>query len=650
MTDRAKDSATSTEAESHARLTTRDTAIGSSLKAARLLAVSFMLVDASEVIVRAIAPSPGRPFRWTGLVLTLLGVTATIALLWWRPRIAALTGIPVFAVAITKGSLTGAEGWITVIGCLMVGARCSTRLIAVTVAATGGAAIWLVAITESAPAGVVTFGILTTALAIGRAARRLLSAHEQGERRIAQVAADNATIRTRERAQLGAELRELAAARLRSARSQVAGIDAVDDLAELRARLAGVETDMREVLTDLRRMLDLLRATQADDSQPSEPSPTSVLGRLSLPRVRLAATIGAALGGPLSALTLGHVLGTTGAGQLGVSLAVVAAITLWAYPRIGPWVAVVALVASLVDGSPFWAAALAVAVLGVWSVATGVVGRRLLVLCAGLSVYWLALTLPEDRLVVTWAYGTGIAALVSVVGALIGGALLRSRRRALAALAGLRREQDDIPRDERLQLAREVHDVLGHELSVAALHALAASGAQEALHLRRSLHDIAASIDGADTELDALVHALHANAVTDRTPEVLLSPTVMAARMHDQLRAHSHPVTMQVDPACDRLDPMLQRTLSRILQESTTNILRHGGSNVASSYAVRVDESAVTLQITNPVALGETESPRLGSGHGLRGIEERVDLSGGYFEAGPEGTRWVVRATLPRHT
>ncbi|GAA1926985.1 hypothetical protein GCM10009815_21880 [Nocardioides marmoribigeumensis] len=219
-----------------------------------------------------------------------------------------------------------------------------------------------------------------------------------------------------------------------------------------------------------------------------------------------------------------------------------------------------------------------------------------------------------------------------------------------AARAARQHEQDvaAATADERLRIARELHDVLGHAISVMGLQAAA---------VRRRLRpeqqvesDALLAVEGAGRqaveELRRLLGVL-------RTPSEAgdeafgLGSSARAAAVVDEVRAAGLQVESAGIEHVDDLNPALALTVVRIVQEGLTNALRHAPASRAS---VRVDRADGWLTITVEDDGGGRVArvPSDGHGFGLVGMAERVSVFGGTLEAGPrEESGFALRAALP---
>lgn len=201
-------------------------------------------------------------------------------------------------------------------------------------------------------------------------------------------------------------------------------------------------------------------------------------------------------------------------------------------------------------------------------------------------------------------------------------------------------------RGERREIAREMHDVVGHGLSLIVVQ----SGVVDVLARRDPARALAALelVDGAAettrSELDALRTALASPSGAD-------DPTRSCSRSLERIvadaRGSGQPVVADVDPAVDALDPDHRTAVVRIAQEALTNARKHAGdASVTLEIDVRPD--VVSLCVRNQAGAPRADLPR-GSQLGLRGMAERAESRGGHLDAGPDaGGGWTVRAELPR--
>jgi signal transduction histidine kinase len=198
---------------------------------------------------------------------------------------------------------------------------------------------------------------------------------------------------------------------------------------------------------------------------------------------------------------------------------------------------------------------------------------------------------------------------------------------------------------QRNQLARELHDTVGHHVSAIAIQAqagrtLAASDPDRAL---RTLDTIEEAASRALGEMRAMVSILREGAEADLAPQPRL------ADLEHLARAVEAPprVDVQLSGDLDDLNPAVEAALYRIAQESVTNAGRHARGATSIAIEVIGDGSEVHLTVSDdghPVPAAQASS-----GYGLVGMAERATLLGGTLRAGPSpGRGWTVDAVLPK--
>lgn len=199
---------------------------------------------------------------------------------------------------------------------------------------------------------------------------------------------------------------------------------------------------------------------------------------------------------------------------------------------------------------------------------------------------------------------------------------------------------------ERRRIARELHDVVAHHMSVMVVQAGAAravSGADPAA-VAEALRQIEASGRTGLAEMRRLLEILKA-----QDGATALEPQPGLERLGELLqttRAAGLRVEAVVEGRPRPLPPGVDLSAYRIVQEALTNTLRHAG--VATARVVlRYDEDAIELEILDD-GRGVGDEPTDGVGHGLIGMRERVQLFDGELDAGPRpGGGFRVRARLP---
>ena len=221
----------------------------------------------------------------------------------------------------------------------------------------------------------------------------------------------------------------------------------------------------------------------------------------------------------------------------------------------------------------------------------------------------------------------------------------RAFRGNIIHVAELRRTHQELARqqlaDERRRIAREVHDIVAHTMSVTMLHLTAArlavrtdaAAAEEALaeaerNGRASMEEIRGVVRLLRTDEDAVVPAL---------PD---ADDIRA--LVDRYVAAGSDVRFHLDGALGDLPGAHRLAAYRVLQESLTNAVRHGCDPVEVRLTCTGD--AVELDVANGM---RREATATSSGTGMTGMRERIEALDGTFSAGPDGCGWLVRARIP---
>jgi signal transduction histidine kinase len=251
----------------------------------------------------------------------------------------------------------------------------------------------------------------------------------------------------------------------------------------------------------------------------------------------------------------------------------------------------------------------------------------------------------DGSTVVFWAILVGVGFL---------GVTLRARAAEVreaaqrAELAETRREDQDrqVVAAERARLAGELHDIVGHGLSLIVLQLVAADGLVERGDLasaRRKLATLEYTARQTLAETRRLVQVADAEGegASDRSPQPGLGD--VPALVAEVSRAGAH-VELCVSGQDAVVSTGLGLTVYRVVQEALTNVVRHARPAVA-----RVVLETTPDQLTVDVTDQGVEVPVIGdAGHGLRGMRERVLLYGGSLDAGPQpGGGFRVRAAFP---
>jgi signal transduction histidine kinase len=243
-----------------------------------------------------------------------------------------------------------------------------------------------------------------------------------------------------------------------------------------------------------------------------------------------------------------------------------------------------------------------------------------------------------------WPELTSLAAWVVIPTAV--GVAVKARRDATADVRSAQARR--AISEERLRLAQEVHDVVGHGLAVIAIQAGVALRVldREPARARASLEAIRATsteaLDGLRAELEALRRG-PGQPAPPRRPHTGLADL---PGLVERLQASGLPVTTEVARGVHALPAEVDRTAYRIVQESLTNVLRHSGP--AATAQVRIARNADILELEVLDTGRGAAAPAGGGGQGIDGMRVRAAALGGTLDAGPRaGGGFAVRARLP---
>jgi signal transduction histidine kinase len=267
---------------------------------------------------------------------------------------------------------------------------------------------------------------------------------------------------------------------------------------------------------------------------------------------------------------------------------------------------------------------------------------------AGLAISAALILASEGALLVFSHHPTGTGGslyLIPLLGCWLVGGVVRARRQT-AALTGrnaaLQRLAEQAAVAERVRIARELHDIVAHHLSVVVLQAAGARASGTATEA--TLEKIENNGRQALAETRRLLGVLREDG-----QETGLDPqpgTGELAALADTVRAAGLPVDLDIDGDPAALPAAVDLSVYRIVQEALTNVLKHAGPARAVVTIGCADE-AVTIEVTDDgTRVAGQQAPA--GGHGLAGMREQAAIFGGEFRAGPRpGGGFAVRARLP---
>ncbi|MFK4065641.1 sensor histidine kinase [Streptomyces sp. NPDC029674] len=265
---------------------------------------------------------------------------------------------------------------------------------------------------------------------------------------------------------------------------------------------------------------------------------------------------------------------------------------------------------------------------------------------------------PEDswdQQIIPYVWAYAVVALLGIA--------VRSRQDYTQALVE-RARQLEVERDqqaqlaaaaERTRIAREMHDIIGHNLSV--ITGLADGGSYAAAkspeRAAQALEAIGTTSRQALAELRRLLDVLRddAPATAELAPQPALTDL---SRLIDGVRAAGLSIRSTVSGRPDAVPAGRQLTVYRVVQEALTNTLKHAGPGATAAVDVTYDDDGVRAEVTDTgtgTGTGAGGGPGVPGGRGLTGMRERTALYGGTLEAGPlphPPGGWRVRLHLPK--
>jgi signal transduction histidine kinase len=243
----------------------------------------------------------------------------------------------------------------------------------------------------------------------------------------------------------------------------------------------------------------------------------------------------------------------------------------------------------------------------------------------------------------------GVASMAVLLALIVGAGTLLSRvapwflgPSAAERLAAV--EAQAVKLAERNRLARELHDSVGHALSVVTLQAGAAGRVLDSdpEFARQALGAIEESARAALEDLDHVLGLLRDDP-SRPAPQATLKDL---DRLLEQTRIAGVTLDAEVDPEVEHVPAAVSREAYRIVQEGLTNALRHAGK-VPVRLRLGTDGERLEVEMSNPLGAQRGDGADHGGGRGLGGVRERVIVLRGEMTAGAEGDRWRFRVSLP---
>lgn len=240
--------------------------------------------------------------------------------------------------------------------------------------------------------------------------------------------------------------------------------------------------------------------------------------------------------------------------------------------------------------------------------------------------------------------GLGMHLTITALG-LVAGAMLHTQARALAAeRSALGMEHSRATMAERNRIAREIHDLVAHSLSVTMLHI---TGARRILADGDDVDEAIAALRDAERVGRQAMNDIRqtvSELATEGDPNRPLPSADDLPELVESVRGAGLVASYAVDGDTSRLAPSTGLGLYRVVQESLANVTKHApGSPAHVSLAVTGDEARLTVRSTRTHPI----SPADDGGTGISGMRARAAQLGGKVSAGPVGDHWVVDLSVP---
>jgi len=267
---------------------------------------------------------------------------------------------------------------------------------------------------------------------------------------------------------------------------------------------------------------------------------------------------------------------------------------------------------------------------------------------AGLAISAVMILTSEGVLLAFSRHPAGASiglATIPILACWLAGVVVRARRQSADLArrnAALRRLAEQAAAAERARIARELHDIVAHHLSVIVLQAAGARASGKATE--EALENIESSGRQALAENRRLLGVMRD---TGEDTELAPQPSIgELAALAETVRAAGLPVRLVIDGDHRGVPAAVDVSVYRIVQEALTNVLKHAG-HARADVTIGCADGAVTIEVTDD-GTREPGGQSPPGGHGLAGMRERAAIFGGELHAGPRpGGGFAVRARLP---
>ncbi|MGG7652331.1 sensor histidine kinase [Kocuria rosea] len=211
--------------------------------------------------------------------------------------------------------------------------------------------------------------------------------------------------------------------------------------------------------------------------------------------------------------------------------------------------------------------------------------------------------------------------------------------------------------DERQALARDLHDVVAHELTLITMQTMSRRRSGDVGELHQVLETVEGAARSALHELRVMLRLLRNENEGEHPRDVTGAGLSIGSLEHVVTSLAASLRDLRFEPEVvitgdlEAMPTTVRGTAARILQEAVTNIIKYAPAGSRCRIEVTADEHELCLRVANPMPRSTQRtgdhSSEMSSGLGLRGITERVSLLGGHAESGAADGQWVLDVCLP---
>lgn len=272
---------------------------------------------------------------------------------------------------------------------------------------------------------------------------------------------------------------------------------------------------------------------------------------------------------------------------------------------------------------------------------------------AVLLVWALAITSRAGNTDYLWILGLPLG--IGLVAGLGVRHFVLQHRQATARLRNIEVTHQQLREQERLALARDLHDVVAHELTLVTMQAAGAHRQEDPSVLHRTISTMDEAARSGLRELRTLLEILRETpgaAHRDDSSSGLTTGSLedVMSSLRGSLEAAGFEVEMHSGGSLHQLPTTVRGTAARIMQEATTNIIKYAPVGSACSMNVTLEGRSLLIRTRNALSharrVAQVETP-LASGYGLHGIQERVAFLNGDVNYGPREGHWILHVRIP---